>query len=93
MPAAARVADQTGHPGMISPPGVPTVLIGGRPAAVVGTPHACSFPGVPPHPPSTIVGPGSLRVLIGGRPAARMGDLAGCGSPIVLGLPTVLIGG
>jgi uncharacterized Zn-binding protein involved in type VI secretion len=32
-------------------------------------------------------------VLVGGMPAARMGDLAGCGAPIVLGEPTVLIGG
>jgi uncharacterized Zn-binding protein involved in type VI secretion len=26
-------------------------------------------------------------------PAARMGDLTGCGAPIVMGAPTVLIGG
>jgi len=50
MPAASRVGDPTGHPGVISPPGVPTVLIGGKPAATVGTPHACAFPGVVPHP-------------------------------------------
>jgi uncharacterized Zn-binding protein involved in type VI secretion len=30
--------------------------------------------------------------LIGGRPALRMGDKAGCGAPIILGLPTVMIG-
>ena len=46
MPAAARVGDPTGHPGVIGPPGVPTVLIAGMPAATVGTPHICSFPGV-----------------------------------------------
>ena len=44
MPMAARVGDPTGHPGVIGPPGVPTVLIGGMPAATVGTPHICSFP-------------------------------------------------
>ena len=44
MPAAARVGDPTGHPGVIGPPGVPTVLIAGQPAATVGTPHICSFP-------------------------------------------------
>jgi uncharacterized Zn-binding protein involved in type VI secretion len=32
-------------------------------------------------------------VLIGGMPAARMGDMSGCGAPIVMGCPTVLIGG
>jgi uncharacterized Zn-binding protein involved in type VI secretion len=82
MPAAARVGDPTSHPGVIGPPGVTSVLIGGQPAATVGTPHTCSFPPPPPHPPSTIVPPGSLTVLIGGQPAARVGDLAGCGSPI-----------
>jgi uncharacterized Zn-binding protein involved in type VI secretion len=45
------------------------------------------------HPPSTIIPPGSLTVLIGGVPAARTGDMAGCGAPIVMGCPTVMIGG
>ena len=93
MPPAARVGDPTGHPGTVGGPGVPTVLIAGMPAATVGTLHACAFPGLPPHPPSAILPPGSLTVLIGGRPAARMGDLAGCGAPILMGAPTVLIGG
>ena len=74
MPAAARVGDPTGHPGVIGPPGVPTVLIGGMPAATVGTPHICSFPPPAVHPPSTILPPGCPTVLIGGMPAARMGD-------------------
>lgn len=93
MPIAARVGDQTGHPGVIGPPGVPTVLIGGKPAATVSAMHVCSFPGTPPHPPSTIVGPGVPTVLIAGLPAAVLGDCSVCGSPIVLGCPTVLIGG
>ena len=92
MPPAARVGDPTAHPGALSGPGVPTVLIGGAPAATVGTMHACAFPN-PPHPPSPVVPPGCPTVLIGGRPAARMGDLTGCGAPIAAGLPTVLIGG
>jgi uncharacterized Zn-binding protein involved in type VI secretion len=93
MPPAARVSDPTGHPGVVGPPGVPTVLIGGLPAATVGTPHACSFPSPPPHPPSAVLPPGCPTVLIGGMPAARLGDLAGCGAPIVSGCMTVLIGG
>ncbi|HEV7675047.1 MAG TPA: PAAR domain-containing protein [Candidatus Angelobacter sp.] len=93
MPFAARVGDPTGHPGVISGPGVPTVLIGGQPAAVVGDTHTCSMPPpAGPHPPTPIV-LGSLTVLIGGRPAARMGDISGCGAPIVLGSPLVDIGG
>ena len=94
MPPAARVGDPTAHPGVIGPPGVVTVLIGGRPAATVGTPHACMFPGVAPHPPTAIVPPGCPTVLIGGMPAARVGDLSGCGSPILPpGAPYFLIGG
>lgn len=92
MPPAARVTDTTGHPGVISGPGMATVLIGSLPAAVFGDTHTCSFPPPPAHPPSTII-TGSATVLIGGRPAARMGDTAACGAPILGGLPTVLIGG
>ncbi|MFI5706792.1 PAAR domain-containing protein [Kribbella sp. NPDC051620] len=87
---AARVGDLTGHGGALGPPGVPTVLIGGMPAATVGTPHVCA---IPLHPPSAVVPPGSLTVLIGGLPAARMTDLTGCGAPIAIGCLTVLIGG
>ena len=92
MPSAARVGDTTPHPGVVGPPGVPTVLIGGMPAANIGTLHMCSFPGTPPHPPSPFA-PGSATVLIGGLPAVRMGDVSGCGAPIMMGAPTVMIGG
>ena len=92
MPPAARVGDPTAHPGVIGPPGVPTVLIAGMPAATVGTLHICSFPPPAVHPPTPIVPPCSTSVLIGGMPAARMGDMAGCGAPIILGAFTVLIG-
>ncbi|CAM5442800.1 MULTISPECIES: PAAR domain-containing protein [Streptomyces] len=91
MPAAARVGDPTGHPGVIGPPGEPTVLIGGRPAATVGTAHQCSSPAA--HAPSVLAPPGSSTVLIGGRPAVRVGDAAGCGSPVTSGCPSVQIGG
>ena len=74
MPPAARVGDMTGHPGAIGPPGVPTVLIGGSPAATVGTPHACAFPGVVPHPPNAIIPPGSSTVnSVVGAPSASVG--------------------
>jgi len=65
---------------------VPTVLIGNLPAAVVGTMCACV------GPPDTIA-KGSATVLIGNMPAARMGDNTVHGGVIVLGSPTVLIGG
>ena len=93
MPAAARVLDATGHPGVISGGGVTSVLIGGFPAAVFGSAHTCATPPTAgPHPSSTIT-KGSKNVLIGGKAAARVGDVAGCGAPIVKGMITVIIGG
>ncbi|WP_409013393.1 PAAR domain-containing protein [Dyadobacter sp. CY351] len=71
--------------GPVVGPGVPTVLIGGMPAAVSGDMCVCT------GPPDTIV-LGSTGVFIGGKPAARMGDMCAHGGAIVVGLPTVLIG-
>jgi uncharacterized Zn-binding protein involved in type VI secretion len=89
VPPAARVGDRSAHPGVVTGPGVPTVLIGGLPAAVVGDLHTCSI-----HPPTPMLPPGFPAVLVGGRPAIRVGDLAGCGAAILPpGSPTVLIGG
>lgn len=68
------------------PPGVPTVMIGGMPAATVGDMLVCT------GPPDTIV-KGSATVMIGGKPAARMGDTTAHGGVIVLGCMTVMIGG
>ena len=93
MPPAARLGDPTGHPGVISGPGVATVLIGGQPAAVQGDMHTCSMPPTAgPHPPSPF-SVGSVTVRIGGRGALRVGDMSGCGAPIVTGAFTVELGG
>ncbi|MFD2311870.1 PAAR domain-containing protein, partial [Microbulbifer halophilus] len=43
-------------------------------------------------PPDTIA-MGSTTVLLQGKPAARMGDSTAHGGKIVVGCPTVLIGG
>ena len=92
MPPAARFGEPTNHPGTIAGPGVPSVVITGRPAAVVGDIHICAMPPTAgPHPPNPIV-KGSQTVSIGGRPAARMGDLTSCGATIVSGASSVLIG-
>lgn len=72
--------------GPILGPGIPTVLIGSLPAAVVGDICICV------GPPDRIA-TGSSTVLIGGKPAARMGDTCAHGGSIVIGFPTVLIGG
>lgn len=99
MPPAARITDLHVCP-MVTPglppiphvggpvigPGVPTVLIGGLPASVVGDTLVCV------GPPDTLVR-GSATVLIGQRPAGRIGDTTAHGGTITLGHPTVLIGG
>jgi uncharacterized Zn-binding protein involved in type VI secretion len=72
--------------GPVVAPCVPTVLIGNMPAAVIGDLLTCV------GPPDSIV-KGSATVLIGGKPAARMGDLTAHGGVIVVGDPTVMIGG
>ena len=97
MPSAARLTDMHTCPlvnpgpvphvgGPITGPGVPTVLVGSIPAAVVGDLCVCT------GPPDIIV-KGSATVLIGGKPAARQGDLTAHGGVIVAGLPPVQIGG
>lgn len=92
---AARVGDPTMHGGVITGPGCPTVLIGGRPAACLGDLQACPVVDVKPHGAGPIA-VGSLTVIIGGRAAARVGDLTLCvGPPGTIappGCPTVLIG-
>jgi len=71
--------------GPVMPPGEPTVLIAGMPAATVGSQCVCT------GPPDVIV-MGSTTVMICGKPAARLGDTTAHGGSIVLGAPTVLIG-
>jgi uncharacterized Zn-binding protein involved in type VI secretion len=72
--------------GPIMPPGCPTVLLAGMPAATMGDMCVCT------GPPDTIA-KGSATVMIGGKPAARMGDTTAHGGAIVAGAPTVIIGG
>lgn len=72
--------------GLVLPPGTPTVLIGGLPAATMGDMCLC----VSPVPNSIVIG--SVGVFIGGRPAARMFDKTLHGGTIMKGAPTVLIG-
>src|SRR3954464_6149300 len=99
MPPAARLTDMHQCP-MITPglppiphvggpivgPGAPTVLIGGLPAAVMGDNAVCV------GPPDSLV-KGSATVMIAGKPAVRMGDTCAHGGSVVLGFPTVMIGG
>ncbi len=92
MPAAARVGDTTNHGGTIVGPGVPTVLIGGMPAAVVGDTHVCSLPPNGHQPTASPFPSGSTTVMIGGTPALRTTDSCICGAMAAVGEPTVMIG-
>ena len=97
MPPAARVTDMHTCP-MVTPPGVPhvggpilpggppTVMIGFMPAATVTNTCVCV------GPPDVIV-KGSGTVMINFLPAARLGDQTAHGGVIVVGCPTVMIGG
>ncbi|MGC8468569.1 MAG: PAAR domain-containing protein [Acetobacteraceae bacterium] len=72
--------------GPILPPGAPTVLISSLPAARATDQGTCVGP-------PDLIAKGSGTVLISSLPAARMGDSCGHGGTIVIGCPTVLIGG
>jgi len=97
MKPAARITDMHTCPlinpggvphvgGPVLPPGCPTVLISGLPAARMGDMAVCT------GPPDTIAS-GSATVMIGGKPAARIGDATAHGGILAGGSPTVLIGG
>ncbi|MEY2904947.1 MAG: putative deoxyribonuclease RhsB [Bacteroidota bacterium] len=99
MPPAARITDMHVCPmqtpaivpiphvgGPVVGPGSTNVLIGSLPAALMGDAAVCV------GPPDSII-KGSATVLISKKPAARMGDTTAHGGSIVLGLPTVIIGG
>jgi len=96
MPLAARLTDMHTCPmvtvlvphvgGPILPPCCPTVLIGMLPAARVGDMALCVGP-------PDVIAMGSSSVIIGGQPAARLGDMTVHGGVIVMGCPTVIIGG
>ncbi|BAH40923.1 MAG TPA: type VI secretion protein [Gemmatimonas aurantiaca] len=99
MPPASRITDMHVCPmmtpgvppiphvgGPIVVPGAPTVLIAMLPAATLGSMCVCV------GPPSSVI-KGSATVLMGSKPAARMGDNTAHGGVIVLGAPTVMVGG
>ncbi len=97
MKPAARITDMHSCPqlnpggvphvgGPVLPPGSPTVLINGLPAARQGDLAICA------GPPDSIAA-GSATVMIAGQPAARLGDATAHGGIIAGGSPTVMIGG
>lgn len=100
MPFAARLTDMHVCPmatpgippiphvgGPIIAPGSPTVIISGLPAARVTDQAICAAP-----VPDMIV-TGSATVLVNGLPLARVGDATAHGGVILVGSPTVQVGG
>ena len=95
MPAAARIGDMHScplnsggvphHGGAIIGPGISSVLIAGKPAAVTGDAMICN---------GSIdkILTGSATVFINGRPAARINDRSGHGGIIITGATDVQIG-
>ena len=98
MPLAARIGDMHVCP-MVTPGvppvphvggpvsmGAPTVMTGFMPQARLGDMLVCVGP-------PDVVAMGSMTVIVCGQPAARMGDPTVHGGTIVIGCPTVIIGG
>lgn len=93
---AARVGDMHTCPmfdgksphvgGPVMPPGIPTVLVGGMPAATLGNMCTCTGP-------LDVISMGSTNVLINGRFTSRQFDQTAHGGIIAIGNPTVLVGG
>jgi uncharacterized Zn-binding protein involved in type VI secretion len=63
-----------------------TVLTGMMPQSTVTNMCVCVGP-------PDMIAKGSATVLVGGLPAARLGDMTAHGGTIVMGCPTVLMGG
>ena len=72
--------------GPIVKPGCPTLLIAMMPSATLTSMCVCV------GPPDIVI-KGLATVLMGKLPAARLGDSTAHGGTIVLGAPTVLVGG
>lgn len=93
---AARISDMHTCPmwtgvvphvgGPILPPCATTVMVGFLPAARVSDMLTCAGP-------PDVIATGSTTVMINYLPAARQTDLTVHGGLIVVGCPTVLIGG
>lgn len=67
------------------------VIIGNKGGMRVGdqfVPHCC---GPKCHQP--VLATGSSTVIVNGRQAGRLGDKTACGASVMMGVPTVLMGG
>lgn len=82
-PMVTGVVPHVGGPIIL---GAPTVLTGKMPQSRATDTCVCVGP-------PDIIAKGSMTVFVCKLPAARLGDMTAHGGSIVVGLPTVLIGG
>jgi uncharacterized Zn-binding protein involved in type VI secretion len=90
-----RVGDKNVVGGIILS-GDPTVLVNGRPVAVIGskvTPHpCCGAKGCPPVHCSALTTSTNATVLVNGKPIVTSGDLDSCTHSRALGSFDVIVG-
>lgn len=95
MPAVQRVGDRNEAGGVILA-GDPTVLVNGRPVAVLGdlvSPHpCCGQQGCPPVHCSAKTVNNLSTVLVNGKPIILANDTDTCGHKRVSGSPDVIVG-
>lgn len=83
-PMVTGVVPHVGGP--VSGPCAPTVLIGSLPAARVTDMCVCVGP-------PDVIAKGSATVITMNMPQARIGDTTAHGGVLILGCPTVIVGG
>jgi len=90
-----RVGDPNTAGGVILT-GDPTVLVNGRPIAVIGakvTPHpCCGAKNCPPIHCSAVTTSKTATVLVDGRPIVLTGDIDTCGHARISGSVDVIVG-
>lgn len=97
-PPAARLSDM--HVCPMVTPGVPPIphvggpILMGAPTVMTGKlPQARATDTCLCVGPPDLIAKGSMTVFVAKLPAARIGDLCSHGGSVVMGFPTVMIGG
>ncbi len=91
MPAVVRKDDQNNAGGLATSMVVPSVLINGKPCAVVGTIISSHSPFGTSHA-AAVITVGNSTVLVEGKPIAYVGSPNSCGHSMATGSPDVMVG-
>jgi uncharacterized Zn-binding protein involved in type VI secretion len=96
MPGSVQRVGDPNVVGGIILTGDPTVLVNGRPVAIIGarvTPHpCCGAKGCPPIHCAASTTSTNYTVLVGGRPIVTTGDIDTCGHSRSVGSTDVFVG-